>query len=158
MSFESLQKRLVTLQETTNQISVLIARLGALKFPPETSKQEAEQDVTELNDEIAQSLKEQAEDLELLDQEVKDMADGRKGSDTEAAKQRLQERCILAAQDLKLARTDYSKSQRTAIRTLRLMERVKRELHIQSLLVGHQRQSNRRMRSSLVLREMLPKL
>lgn len=134
MSFESLQKRLVTLQETTNQISVLITRLGTLKFPPETSKQEAEQDVTELNDEIAQSLKEQAEDLELLDQEVKDMADGRPGSETQAAKQRLQERCMRAAQDLKTARTEYSKSQRTAIRTLRLMERAKRELHIQSLL------------------------
>ena len=134
MSFESLQKRLVTLQETTNHISALITRLGTLKFPPETSKQEAEQDVTELNDEIAQSLKEQGEDLELLDQEVKDMADGRKGSDTEAAKLRLQERCVRAAQDLKMARTEFSKSQRTAIRTLRLMERVKRELHIQSLL------------------------
>lgn len=134
MSFESLQKCLVTLQETTSQISVLIAHLGAIKFPPETSKQEAERDVTELNDEIAQSLKEQAEDLELLDQEVKDMADGRPGSDTQAAKQRLQERCTRAAQDLKQARTEYSKSQRTAIRTLRLMERAKRELHIQSLL------------------------
>lgn len=134
MSFESLQKRLVTLQETTNQISVLITRLGTLKFPPETSKQEAEQDVTELNDEIAQSLKEQAEDLELLDQEVKDTADGRPGSETQAAKQRLQERCVRAAQDLKAAKTEYSKSQRTAIRTLKLMERAKRELHIQSLL------------------------
>lgn len=134
MSFESLQKRLVALQETTNQIHVLITRLATIKFPTDTTKSEAEQDVTELNDEIAQSLKEQAEDLELLDQEVKDMPDGRKGSDTEAAKQRLHERCIRAAQDLKNARTEYSKAQRTAIRTLRLMERAARELHIQSLL------------------------
>lgn len=134
MAFESLQKRLLTLQETTNQIQILITRLATIKFPTDTTKSEAEQDVTELNDEIAQSLREQAEDLELLDQEVKDMPDGRKGSDTEAVKQRLHERCIRAAQDLKNARTEYSKAQRTAIRTWRLMERAARELHLQSLI------------------------
>ena len=116
------------------QIQTLITRLGTMKFPPGTSKQEAEQDVTDLNDEIAQSLKEQAEDLELIDQEVKDMPSGRKGTDTEGAKLRLQERCTRASQDLKKARTEYSKAQRSAIRTLRLMERATRELHLKLLL------------------------
>jgi protein transport protein SEC20 len=104
MSFESLQRRLTTLQETTTQIQTLITRLANLKFPPGTiplSSSSSDNAVSELSNEIHDTLKEQTEDLELLEQEIKDLSGGRKGSDSEADKLRLLERATRADQELK---------------------------------------------------------
>lgn len=82
MSFELLQERLSALQDTTTQIEELISRLANLKFQPGSIPLDSDEgDVSkELSSEIYQSLKEQAEDLELLEQEVQDLPGGRNGS------------------------------------------------------------------------------
>lgn len=104
MSLESLQKRLTTLQETTSHIQTLIARLASFKFPPGAiplNQGSLDTVATELSNEIHDTLKEQNNDFELLEQEIKDSPGGRKGSDAEANKLRLLERATRTQQELK---------------------------------------------------------
>lgn len=104
MSLESLQKRLTALQETTSQIQTLITRLATLKFPPGAiplNLGSSDNVAAELSNEIHDTLREQTDDLELVEQEIKDQASGRKGSDTEINKLRLLERATRAQQELK---------------------------------------------------------
>jgi protein transport protein SEC20 len=104
MSLESLQKRLITLQETTSHIQTLIARLASFKFPPGAvplSLGSLDNVATELSNEIHDTLKEQNNDFELLEQEIKDSAGGRKGSGAETNKLRLIERATRTKQELK---------------------------------------------------------
>lgn len=81
MSFPSLTARLAALQETTRSVQTLITRLANLEFAPGSvplDLGEDEDDVAaELSAEIHQTLKEQEEDLELLEQEVEDLPVGR---------------------------------------------------------------------------------
>lgn len=104
MSLESLQKRLTTLQETTSHIQTLIARLASFKFPPGAiplNQGSLDTVATELSNEIHDTLKEQNNDFELLEQEIKDSPGGRKGSDAETNKLRLLERATRTQQELK---------------------------------------------------------
>ena len=59
-----------------------------------------------------------------MDQEIKDLPDGRKGGETEAAKQRLLARSIRAQRELKEARVEFSKAQGNALRSLKYIERA----------------------------------
>src|ERR1700738_2589505 len=102
MSLQSLQERLTALQKTTKQVEELIFRLANLKFQPGSIPLDDEDgDVSaELSNEIHQTLKEQTEDLELLDQEVQDMPSGRAGSDHERDNAELSSRVTRAGQDV----------------------------------------------------------
>src|SRR5271169_4189203 len=104
MSLQALQERLTALQTTTKQVEELIHRLANIKFQPGSIPLDDEDgDVSaELSAEIHQTLKEQAEDLELLDQEIQDLPSGRPGSDRERDKEDLSSRVTRAGQELKL--------------------------------------------------------
>jgi len=104
MSLQVLQERLTALQNTTKQIEELIHRLANIKFQPGSVPLDDEDgDVSaELSSEIHQTLKEQAEDLELLDQEAQDLPSGRPGSDREKDKDELISSVTRSGQELKL--------------------------------------------------------
>lgn len=128
MSLESLQKRLTTLQETTSHIQTLIARLASFKFPPGAiplNQGSLDTVATELSNEIHDTLKEQNNDFELLEQEIKDSPGGRKGSDAESNKLRLLERATRTQQELKQSVLPYIPNAKRAMlttpqRTIRL--------------------------------------
>lgn len=103
MSLQALQERLTALQTTTKQVEELTYRLANIKFQPWSIPLDDEDDdvSAELSSEIHQTLKEQAEDLELLDQEVQDLPSGRPGSDRERDKAELSSRVTRAGQELK---------------------------------------------------------
>ena len=106
MSFEELNVRRTALFDAHKQTSTLISRLAKLPSPPNgthtsTSSSEA---WVELGAEIHQSLKEQEEDFELLQQEVEDQANT---SNSTSASRRLagekqRERTILATRVTRL--------------------------------------------------------
>ncbi|KFY01532.1 hypothetical protein V490_00889 [Pseudogymnoascus sp. VKM F-3557] len=136
MSLESLQKRLTALQETTSHIQTLIARLASFKFPPGAiplNQGSLDTVATELSNEIHDTLKEQNNDFELLEQEIKDSPGGRKGSDAETNKLRLLERATRTQQELKHAQSAFRKAQLAAKRNLDLSRRAEREILLQSL-------------------------
>lgn len=92
MSFEALHERLTALQETTSQLQELIDRLANLKFQPGSvplGNDDENNVAAELSAEINQILREEEEDLELLQEEVTDLRSGRPGSEAEHNKARL---------------------------------------------------------------------
>lgn len=93
MSFEGLQERLTVLQETTSQLKELIDRLQNLHFEPGSVPLGADEDnvASELSTEIGQILREEEEELELLQEEVEDIRGGRAGSEAEHTKVRLKD-------------------------------------------------------------------
>lgn len=97
MSFETLQLRLSALQETNTQIEELIHRLGTLKFQPGSIPLEgSDGDVSqELSEEISELMKEQAEELEILELEVGDLPAGNSRSSSAAVSAAVQERSVL---------------------------------------------------------------
>lgn len=104
MSLRTLQERLTALQNTTKQVEELIQRLSNLNFQPGSVPLDDEDgDVSaELSGEIHQTLKEQSEDLELLEQEVEDLPTGRPGSDQDRDRAELSSRVGRAGQELKV--------------------------------------------------------
>lgn len=103
MSFEGLQERLTALQETTSQLKDLIDRLQNLKYQPGSVPLVSDEDNvgTELSSEISQILRDEEEDLELLQEEVEDLRDGRPGSETEHNKTRLKDGTERLKQELR---------------------------------------------------------
>jgi len=94
MSFEALQERLNALQETTTQLRELIDRLAGLRFEPGSvplGTDDEDNVAGELSAEIGQVLREEEEDLELLQEEIADLKGGRPGSGQEHNKTRLTE-------------------------------------------------------------------
>lgn len=98
MSFDALQERLTTLQETTSQVKDLIGRLAKLDFQPgsvplpqhgATDDDDDENVATELSAEINQTLREEEEELELLHEEATDLRGGKEGSEAARRKDRL---------------------------------------------------------------------
>lgn len=102
MSFDSLQERLTALQETTAQARELIDRLANLKFQPgsvplangEVLGEDDDNVAAELSGEISNILREEEEELELLDEEITDLRGGRDGSDAARQKERLKEGAV----------------------------------------------------------------
>ncbi|EOO01935.1 putative sec20 domain-containing protein [Phaeoacremonium minimum UCRPA7] len=140
MSFEALQERLAALQDTTSQLKELIDRLANLKFQPGSvplsssisSLDEKESNVaTELGAEINQILREEEEDLELLQEEIADLRGGRPGSEAEHNKTRLKD-------GARSCRVSFRKAQLAAAHSLAAAQRLERELLLASYAAASQ--------------------
>ncbi|KAK0734040.1 hypothetical protein B0T26DRAFT_631071 [Lasiosphaeria miniovina] len=152
-SFEALHDRLAALQETTGQLKELIDRLATLKFEPglvpltssissiaaagkggggDGDDDGSDNVAAELSAEISQILREEDEDLELLQEEIIDLRPGRPGSDIEHAKARLKEGAQRLEQDLKRCRTSFRAAQIAARRSMESAQKLERELLIAS--------------------------
>jgi protein transport protein SEC20 len=103
MSFQSLSERLTALQESNAQLKELIERLATIKFQPGSIPLENEEGnvMTELTSDIHQTLKDQDEDLELLQEDVHDLDSGRHSSELELQKDRLDQAVKRAIKELK---------------------------------------------------------
>ncbi|KAH6685386.1 hypothetical protein F5X68DRAFT_262639 [Plectosphaerella plurivora] len=134
MSFEGLQERLTALQETTTQLKELIARLQNLHFEPGSVPLGADEDnvASELSTEIGQILREEEEELELLQEEVEDVRGGRPGSEAEHTKVRLKDGVQRLKEELKSSRVTFRKAQLAAKRSLAESQRLERKLLLQS--------------------------
>jgi len=91
---EGLQERLTALQESTSQLKELIDRLANLKFQPGSVPLRTDEENSpsaELSSEINQLLREEEDELEILQEEVEDLRSGRPGSETEHHKARLKD-------------------------------------------------------------------
>ncbi|OIW34768.1 hypothetical protein CONLIGDRAFT_688711 [Coniochaeta ligniaria NRRL 30616] len=137
MSFESLQDRLAALQETTSQLQDLINRLATLKFHPGSVPLDSSPESnisTELSTEIAQILREEEEDLELLSEEITDLRPGRRrpGSDASHVKARLSDGVSRLRAELTHARTAFRKAQLAARQSLAAAQRLERSLLLAS--------------------------
>jgi protein transport protein SEC20 len=104
MSFQTLSERLTALQESNAQLKELIERLATIKFQPGSIPLENEEGnvMTELTSEIHQTLKDQNEDFELLQEDVHGLDSGRHGSDLELQKDRLDLAVKRAIKELKV--------------------------------------------------------
>ncbi|KAK3397474.1 Sec20-domain-containing protein [Sordaria brevicollis] len=145
-SFETLQERLTTLQETTGQLKELIERLATLKFEPGSvplsnsisslantgADGTTNNEAADLSTEISQVLREEEEDLELLQEEIIDLRSGRPGSEAEHKKTRLKEGAQRLAVELKGCRTSFRKAQLAARRNLETAQRLERQLLLAS--------------------------
>ena len=134
-SFESLQERLAALQETTGQLRDLIGRLADIQFQPGSvplSTADEDNVAAELSTEIGQILREEEEDLELLQEEIIDLRLGRPGSDAEHRKTRLKDGAHRLDADLKHCRTAFRKAQLSARRSLQAAQRLERDLLLAS--------------------------
>ncbi|KAK3394294.1 hypothetical protein B0H63DRAFT_460558 [Podospora didyma] len=147
-SFEALQDRLAALQETTGQLKELIERLATLKFQPgsvpmsssfssfddKASEKNGEGGsgnnvAAELSTEISQVLREEEEDLELLQEEIIDL---RAGRETEHNKARLKEGAQRLEGELKRCRTSFRRAQLAARRSMESAQKLERELLLAS--------------------------
>jgi protein transport protein SEC20 len=104
MSFESLSERLTALQESNAQLKDLIDRLATINFQPgsvplDTTKENV---VGEITVEIQQTLRDQEEEFELLQEEVHDLDSGRSGSELEQQKDGLDHAVKRAVRELKM--------------------------------------------------------
>ncbi|KAI0969974.1 Sec20-domain-containing protein [Xylaria arbuscula] len=129
--FTDLQDRLNVLQDATKQLEELIHRLANFDFQPGSVPLGAADDEnvgSELSSEINQILREQEEELELLQEEIIDIRPGRPGSTLQHDKDRLKDGAERLEQELQLCRKSFRKAQITAKRNLQLAQRQEREL------------------------------
>lgn len=134
-TFESLQERLAALQETTSQLRELIDRLAHISFQPGSvplSTSDEDNVAAELGAEIGQILREEEEDLELLQEEIIDLRASRPGSEAEHRKTRLKEGAHRLQAELKECRTAFRKAQLSARRSLDAAQKLERELLLAS--------------------------
>ncbi|KAE9381456.1 Sec20-domain-containing protein [Stipitochalara longipes BDJ] len=136
MSFQTLSERLTALQESNAQLKNLIERLSTIKFQPGSIPLDNEEGnvMTELASEIQQTLKDQDEDLELLQEDVNDLDPGRQGSELEQQKDRIDQAVKRAIKELKGCQTAFRRAQLSARRNLQMAQRAERELLLQSYL------------------------
>ncbi|KAI0423239.1 Sec20-domain-containing protein [Xylaria grammica] len=138
MSLESLEKRFIdlqdrlnVLQDATNQLKELIYRLANFDFQPGSVPLGASDDDnvgSELSSEINQILREQEEELELLQEEIIDVRPGRSGGVLQHDKDRLKDGAERLEQELQLCRKSFRKAQITAKSNLQLAQQKEREL------------------------------
>ncbi|KAI1115140.1 Sec20-domain-containing protein [Nemania sp. NC0429] len=129
--FTDLQDRLNVLQDATNQLKELIHRLANFDFQPGSVPLGAAADDNvgaELSAEINQILREQEEELELLQEEIVDIRPGRPGHALQHDKDRLKDGAERLEQELQLCRKSFRKAQITAKRNLEAAQRQEREL------------------------------
>lgn len=103
--FTDLQDRLNVLQDATNQLKDLIHRLATFDFQPGSVPLGAPDDDnvgTELSSEINQILREQEEELELLQEEIVDLRPAKAGSSLQHDKDRLKDGAERLAHELQL--------------------------------------------------------
>ncbi|KAI1817874.1 Sec20-domain-containing protein [Poronia punctata] len=138
MSVESLDKRfadlfdrLNTLQEATAQLKELIDRLANSNFEPGSVPIGAPEDdnvAAELSSEINQILREQEEELELLQEEIIDIHPGKSGSALHHDKDRLKDGASRLEEELRDCRKYFRKAQIAAKHNLREAQRREREI------------------------------
>lgn len=103
MSFQRLSERLTALQQSNAQLKDLIDRLATLKFQPGSIPLNNDDDnvMTELTLEIQQTIRDQDEDFELLQEEVYDLESGKPGSELEQQRSGLDHAVKRAQKELK---------------------------------------------------------
>ncbi|KAI0443321.1 Sec20-domain-containing protein [Xylaria telfairii] len=129
--FTDLQDRLNVLQDATNQLQELIHRLANFDFQPGSVPLGAADDDhvgSELGSEINQVLREQEEELELLQEEIIDLPPGRPGSTLPHDRERLKDGAERLGQELQLCRKSFRKAQIAARRNLQAAQRQERAL------------------------------
>ncbi|KAI1503231.1 Sec20-domain-containing protein [Biscogniauxia marginata] len=129
--FTDLQDRLTTLQDATNQLKELIDRLAHFGLQPGSVPLGASEDdnvASELSSEINQILREQEEELELLNEEIIDIRPGRPGSEVQHEKERLKDAAQRLEQELQSCRKSFRKAQISAKRNVQIAQRQEREL------------------------------
>ncbi|KAI1107700.1 Sec20-domain-containing protein [Jackrogersella minutella] len=129
--FTDLQDRLAVLQDATNQLKELIDRLADFDFQPGSVPLGAGEDENvgvELSSEINQILREQEEELELLQEEIIDIRPGKPESELQHDKDRLKDGANRLGQELQNCRKSFRRAQISAKRNLQLAQRQEREL------------------------------
>ncbi|KAI1206422.1 Sec20-domain-containing protein [Annulohypoxylon truncatum] len=129
--FTDLQDRLTVLQDATNQLKELIDRLANFDFQPGSVPVGVSDDdnvCSELSSEINQILREQEEELELLQEEIIDIRPGKSGGDLQHDKDRLKDGADRLGQELQNCRRAFRRAQISAKRNLQLAQRQEREL------------------------------
>ncbi|KAI1821915.1 Sec20-domain-containing protein [Xylaria intraflava] len=129
--FTDLQDRLNVLQDATDQLQELIHRLANLDFQPGSVPLDAtdgDNVSSELSSEINQILREQEEELELLQEEIIDVPSGKPGSALQHDKVRLKDGTERLDHELQLCRKSFRKAQITAKQNLQIAQRQEREL------------------------------
>jgi protein transport protein SEC20 len=88
MSFQIVSERLAALQDSNAQLRDLITRLATIKFQPGSVPLGDEDDnvKAELAAEIQQTIKDQEEDLKILQEDVIDLPSAREGSELDQQK------------------------------------------------------------------------
>ncbi|KAK4170243.1 protein transport protein sec20 [Cladorrhinum sp. PSN259] len=131
-SFDTLQERLSALQETTNQLKELINRLATIEFQPGSvplGSKEEDNVASELSSEIIQILREEEDDLELLQEEIIDL---RTTKQTEQRKARLKETASRLETELKTCHTSFRRAQLSAQASLKAAQKLERSLLLAS--------------------------
>lgn len=150
-SFEKLQDRLTALQETTNQVKELIQRLATIKFQPgsvplpksisstnladdnDPDYSDENNVATELTAEISQILREEEEEVELLQEEVIDIPSASPGSDAHHRKNRLKETTQRLESEIRSCHSAFRKAQLSARNNLLAAQRLERQLLLSAL-------------------------
>lgn len=103
MSFEIVSERLKVLQESNSQLKDLIDRLATLKFQPGSIPLDDEEDnaKSELTGEIHQIIRDQDEDLTILQEDITDLDFGRVDGELQQQKAFLDRGVKKAIQELK---------------------------------------------------------
>lgn len=168
MSFQIISERLKALQESNTQLKELIDRLATINFQPGSVPLGGEEDreenvMQELAAEIHQLIREEDEDFELLNEEVEELDEGKRGSELEQQKMELKGAVMRGMRELKLyvfplsffsplifvyealsciqanlnntrCQTSFRKAQISAKRSLEAAQRAERDLLLQSYL------------------------
>ncbi|KAB8302451.1 hypothetical protein EYC80_005861 [Monilinia laxa] len=136
MSFESLSERLAALQESNRQARELIGRLETIEFPPGSIALDNDDDnaVLELSAEIAQVLKDQGDDFEILQEEVLSLVAGRPNSESQRQRQVLEEAVERDIAELRSYYSAFRKAQMTAKKRLKAAQVSERQRHLQASL------------------------
>ncbi|KAK4230631.1 Sec20-domain-containing protein [Podospora fimiseda] len=128
-SFDTLHERLSALQETTNQLKELIHRLATIEFQPGSVPLASEENnvAAELSAEIIQILREEEEDLELLQEEIIDLR-----GVSEQNKTRLKDAANRLESELKTCHTTFRRAQLSAQASLKSAQKLERSLLLAS--------------------------
>lgn len=103
MSFEVVSERLRVLQESNTQLRDLIERLANLNFQPGSVPLDGDEDnaKVELTSEIYQTIKDQEEDLTILQEDVIDLDLGRSDGELQEQKALLDRAVKKSMEELK---------------------------------------------------------
>ncbi|PQE27186.1 hypothetical protein CJF32_00000128 [Rutstroemia sp. NJR-2017a WRK4] len=136
MSFESLSERLAALQESNRQARELIDRLETIKFQPGSVPLNGDDEnvKSELTAEIAQILKDQNEDYELLQEQILSLPTGRPGSEVERQRHSLENAVKRDMKEVEECYKAFRKAQITAKKRLKLAQQIERAALLQSSL------------------------
>ena len=105
MSFELISERLKALQESNTQLKELINRLATINFQPGSvplGGDDEDNVMQELAAEIHQLIREEDEDFELLNEEIEELDEGKRGSEMEQQKAELKGAVMRGMRELKL--------------------------------------------------------